>query len=845
MELLSPMMSNTIRSRLLRSTTGLVVIAICIVASITLILAFQPQTQQKRQLITQHQRQQTTKVVDKLNTTFSAIQQQVFNLSTLATLHQHNTKEIETDLIGLLQASSPNDIFGMGIWFTRGHSPSNAPLYGPYVYFNEHKHVVLTDEWMSESYDFPNQSWFKTVLAGQGTQRCTTPYWDKGLVFLTCGRAFPFGAKHPIGIVTVDIILPQLESLVTKASTSSQELVFISSSDHQLIAYPNANKLLQAARQKKPDTQSILDIPLSMATPDNAAQWLAFEQPMMMGWKVHILSRKTWIEHDLNTLNQQLYIWLILIWLAGTITDAVWMYSTRRIRTALNSSLTWRNALSDVMPAGVFAANFNGEVTWANPVFCRLTEQTTFPSPLINCIYLDDKPKFRLFWHRVCSERRAMTSEFRLSASPKKWVLLRLVLALDDNQEPTAIAGIVDDITDRRRHEEELRHAKDQAEDANRTKGEFLAMMSHEIRTPMNGVIGMSSLLLDTQLSTEQHTFAETIQNSAHILLKIINDILDVSRIEAGKLPIENYPFKTEALIHEVINLLSPLAEQKHILLRSDMPNNLPPMLMGDADRLKQVLLNLLNNALKFTEKGSITVLVSVNNLQKNIATLTFSVIDTGIGLSYEQQQRIFQPFTQADSSTTRRYGGTGLGLTICRHLVELMGGEIHCESELHKGSRFWFRLPLTIFNPDFDVINQPMATSIKIQQDATVLIVEDNPVNQQVVMHMLKKLGLNYRVAVNGREALANLSTSNKWDLVLMDCQMPVMDGFEATKRWREQEVFLGQKRIPIIALTANAMHGDEERCVAAGMDAHLAKPINLQSLTLALAQWLPPIEH
>ena len=262
---------------------------------------------------------------------------------------------------------------------------------------------------------------------------------------------------------------------------------------------------------------------------------------------------------------------------------------------------------------------------------------------------------------------------------------------------------------------------------------------------------------------------------------------------------------------------------------------------MGDADRLKQVLLNLLNNALKFTETGCITVVVSVNNLQHNTATLTFSIIDTGIGLSVEQQQRIFQPFTQADSSTTRRYGGTGLGLTICRHLIELMGGEIHCQSELNKGSRFWFRVPLTLFNPEKDSINLSVPAIVNLQAQAHILIVEDNPVNQQVVIHMLKKLGLRYTIAENGRDALAQLSSANDWDLVLMDCQMPIMDGFEATKRWREQELLLGQKRIPIIALTANAMQGDEERCVAAGMDAHLAKPINLQLLTQMLTQWLP----
>lgn len=835
------MMPDILRNRLLRSTTGLVVIVICIAASITLILAFQPQIQQRHQQVVQHQQQQTHQIAEKLEETFYSIHQQVLNLGNLTYQYRYNPQILENILTSLLAASSPDSIYGMGIWFDRDQGPASGPLYGPYTHFNEQKQVILTHEWMKGSYDYPTQPWFKTILAGNGQQICTSPYWDNGLVFVTCGRAFPQNSAKPLGIVTVDLVLPQLDTLVRSASTGNQEIAFITDGNKHLLAHPNADGLIKQAQKSNPAIGNILDLPLNQVMPSPTSQWLTYDQQMKMGWTIHLISRKTWIERDINALNQQLYLWLIFIWLAGSITDAVWMYSTRRIRSELDITLTWRNALSDVIPAGVFAANFDGEVTWANPVFCQLTHQSRFPCPLIDIIHSEDQPKFRLFWHKVCSEKRSMTSEFRLSSAPRKWMLLRLVLALSDNQEPTAIAGVVDDITERRRHEEELRHAKEQAEDANRSKGEFLAMMSHEIRTPMNGVIGMSSLLLETNLSNEQHEFAETIQNSANILLKIINDILDVSRIEAGKLPIEHFPFRTETLITEVMNLMSPLAEQKDITLRHDIATDLPPILVGDPDRLKQVLLNLLNNSLKFTEHGAVTVQVMASTFNQKIATLTFNVIDTGIGMSLEQQQRIFQPFTQADSSTTRRYGGTGLGLTICRHLVELMGGEIHCESEPGKGSRFWFRLPLTVYTPEMASQQTQVATQNTVKPEAMVLVVEDNPVNQQVVVHMLKKLGLNYEIAQNGREALTRLSTSNLWDVVLMDCQMPVMDGFEATKRWREQETALGQRRIPIIALTANAMQGDEERCVAAGMDAHLAKPINMQSLSQTLAVWLP----
>ncbi len=835
------MMPTTIRNRLLRSTTGLVVIVVCIVASITLILAYQPQIEYQQQQIQRHQQQQSHQIIEALNSTFQTIHQQVLNLNILITQQQHNPQAIENTLKSLLQASSPNKIYGMGVWFARGKSPSQRPLYGPYVHFDAQKHVILTDEWMSESYDFPSQPWFDFIMAGKGEQRCTEPYWDGGLVYVSCGRAFPIGSANPVGMVAVDLVLPQINDLVTNASTPNQEIIYISNQQQKLIAHPNATQLLIDAQQKQLAVNSILDVPALMAISPNKSQWRSFQQQTIMGWTLHIQSRKTWIERDINRLNQQLYIWLVFIWLTGAVLDAVWMYSTRRIRSELKSSVTWRNAFTDVIPTGVFAANFNGQVTWANPVFLEMTQQSILPCPLINAIYLEDKPKFRLLWHRVSHERTSMTGEFRLSASPRQWVMLRLVVALNDDQETYAIAGILDDVTARRRHEEELRHAKDQAENANRTKGDFLAMMSHEIRTPMNGVIGMSSLLLDTSLSGEQQEFAETIQSSANILLKIINDILDLSRIEAGKLPIEQYPFRAEAALKEVINLLASLARQKNLQLNLELPENLPHTLIGDADRLKQVLLNLLNNALKFTESGHVTLSVSVNQLLEQTATLTFTIIDTGIGLNTEQLQKIFDPFTQADSSTTRRYGGTGLGLTICRHLIELMGGEIHCESELYHGSRFWFRLPFTLQNTDLEIAKHALNAPIHIRPNATVLVVEDNPVNQQVVMHMLKKIGLAYEIAENGRTALAMLSTSNVWDIVLMDCQMPVMDGFEATQRWRAQELLLGQPRIPIIALTANAMQGDEERCLAVGMDAHLAKPINLGSLTQMLAQWLP----
>jgi signal transduction histidine kinase/CheY-like chemotaxis protein len=826
--------------RPLRSITSLAVIALCVIASITVILAFQPQIQQQQQEIKRHQQQQARDISERINNTFNTISQQLLNLTYLATAYSDQPIIIENNLKHLLRASSPEKIYGMGVWFDAGQSPHpQHPLYGPYVHYETNGSLTLSYEWMTAEYNFPQQIWFKAFTTAKGKQHCTAPYLDNGLIYVSCGRAFPINSNKPKGVISIDLVLPQLENLLQKYSESEHELVFISDSQTKtLIAYPYSKSLLHNLKPQNNDA-TILDIPISRIMQPQDKTWLHYQEDLPIGWTIHVISKKTWLERDINNINHRLYLWLIVIWIFGIVIEAVSVYTNKRIRLAQDNSLTWRNALSDVVPAGVFSANFNGQVTWANPVFTQLTQQAQFPHPLIDIICFEDQPKFRLFWHRFFHEGKTSATEFRLKTESHKWVSLRLALASGHDNEPSAIAGVLDDISERRRHEQELRYAKEQAEEASRSKGEFLAMMSHEIRTPMNGVIGMSSLLLETKLDNEQTEFAETIQGSANILLKIINDILDVSRIEAGKLPIESYVFKTESLINDVVNLVTPITEQKNLPLHKQIAPNLPPLLQGDADRIKQVLLNLLNNALKFTETGSITLAVELNHQDQRTATITFSIIDTGIGLSDEQQKRVFQPFTQADSSTTRRYGGTGLGLTICRHLVELMEGEIHCESTVGRGSRFWFRLPLALASESSTETKTPQETP-QLNTQATVLIVEDNPVNQQVVAKMLQKLGLNYEVAQNGREAIAKLSTSNLFDLVLMDCQMPIMDGFEATQRWREQESRLYLKRLPIIALTANAMQGDEERCIAAGMDGHIAKPINLYSLTHLLAQWL-----
>lgn len=824
--------------RALRSTTHLVVMTLCVIASIAVVLTLQPQITHQRQQIKLHQQQKAHAISDNITQTFTTISQQLINLTYLADAYSTQPKAIEQNLHHLLHASSPQQIYGMGVWFNKAQSPhAKYPLYGPYVHYSTNNSIILTYEWMTAAYNFPTQAWFKAFIAAKGQQYCTDPYLDTGLIYVSCGRSFPINSATPKGVISVDLVLPQLETLLQKYSVDEHELVFISNThSKKLIAYPYRQKLLQQSKKT-----TVLDVDLAQL-PLQTTTWLHYDivLPQSIGWRIHVLSKKSWLESSITQTHRRLYVWLLFIWSVGVIIITVSMYAQKRIRLALDHSITWRNTLSDVVPAGVFSANFLGKITWANPIFINLTQQKRFPITFTDIFCFEDQPKFRLFWHHFCQDKQTNAIELRLNTTARPWVLLRLAVATGIEHKYSTIVGVLDDISERRRYEQELRHAKEQAEDANRSKGVFLATMSHEIRTPMNGVIGMSNLLLETALNAEQADFAHTIKSSANILLKIINDILDVSRIEAGKLPIEHVSFKTSTLITDVTQLITPLAKQKNLSLQLNIAPNLPPFLQGDADRIKQVLLNLLNNAIKFTDSGSISFSIELAHKDQQSAMLLFHIIDTGIGLSEEQQQRIFQPFTQADSSTTRRYGGTGLGLAICKQLVELMGGEIYCESAICQGSHFWFKLPLQLATALSEESSQTAATILPISKQATILVVEDNLVNQQIVAKMLQKLGLNYEIAQHGRDALAKLSTSNLFDVVLMDCQMPIMDGFEATQRWRKQETILNLPRLPIIALTANAMREDEQRCLDAGMDAHLAKPLHLQSLREVLVRYL-----
>jgi signal transduction histidine kinase len=392
----------------------------------------------------------------------------------------------------------------------------------------------------------------------------------------------------------------------------------------------------------------------------------------------------------------------------------------------------------------------------------------------------------------------------------------------------------------------ELKAARDQAMEASRLKSQFLANMSHEIRTPMNGVLGAGNLLAATDLTDEQRAYVDILSSSGQALLTIINDVLDLSKIEAGRLELELSTFTLIDPFTEVVNLLAPQASAKNIRLSLNADADLPLSVVGDAGRLRQVVTNLVGNAVKFTNVGHVLVDVSAESRPSGDIMLRCAVSDSGIGIAEQDIARLFTEFSQLDTSNARRFGGTGLGLAISDRLVRLMNGEIGCTPNPGGGSTFWFTAPFALGRSDSPARTHvaPTATprGTAPASAPAILIVEDNETNALILTHMLKLLGYRSDTVSNGADAL-EAAARETYATILMDCQMPVMDGFTTTRRLRSR--FAGDPRIPIVAITATATTEDQERCFAAGMDDYLPKPIIMDRLSAVLTRWAPLVHE
>ena len=418
------------------------------------------------------------------------------------------------------------------------------------------------------------------------------------------------------------------------------------------------------------------------------------------------------------------------------------------------------------------------------------------------------------------------------------WLDISIVPVRNEAGIITHFAAIERDITQRKVFEKQLQVTKEAAEVASRAKGDFLANMSHELRTPMNGIIGLSELLMEMDMSEEQTELAEAVNSSSRNLLILLNDILDLSKIEAGELTLESIPFDTRRAVYQTIDLLRPIASRKGVVLETAINPIVPERVVGDPARLQQIMNNLISNAIKFTEVGYVRIDVTSARDKAGDQELRIRVEDTGIGIPDDKREYVFQKFTQADVSTARKYGGTGLGLAITKELVEMMGGDISLDSALGKGTTFYVTIPLEIAKQAEDTDIAKTAEK-PIDINARLLVVDDHPVNLLFMRKVLKKLGFSHvDEAGSGREAV-EMAETKSYDLIFMDCQMPEIDGFEAATLIREKEELIGDIRI--IAVTADAMKGAREKCLDSGMNDYISKPVDIEKLTNILGEWLP----
>ncbi len=502
-------------------------------------------------------------------------------------------------------------------------------------------------------------------------------------------------------------------------------------------------------------------------------------------------------------------------------------------------------ALYDFAPVGYFTLSDKNLILEANLTGATLlgvARRALIGKAFSRFVSREDEDLFYLYRKELLASPDSKRCELRVEKSDGSRFFARLESILEESSESSGRwKMIVSDITEQKAAEEAMIEAKEAAEAGNRAKSEFLSVMSHEMRTPLQGIIGMAEILEEDWMAGDQQKCVEIIKSSSRALLDLINDTLDLAETGAGDFQLERTAFSLTEVIDGVISLLAVRAREKGLSFVRNIDSGIPETLLGDRKRLRQILLNLMGNAVKFTDFGTVTIQTEVDGMDDERIYLSITVRDTGIGISPDQQDSIFTPFVQLDTSNTRSHGGTGLGLAICKRFAQLMGGRIEVRSAPAQGSAFRVILP---FRRSLDVnsgIDTPPALSDPNRLPSSrILVVEDNRVNQILVKGFLGRLGQSVEVANNGREALNRFDEAD-FDLILMDCLMPVMDGFSAARAWRKKEQQLPKGRhTPIVAFTALSTKQDREKCLAAGMDDYLAKPIGARDLERMLRHWL-----
>jgi len=554
-----------------------------------------------------------------------------------------------------------------------------------------------------------------------------------------------------------------------------------------------------------------------------------------------------------------------LYWL----TSRLGALSESRASTAtahLRERESYVRVIAEQVPVGIADLDADGRILWANAQLAEvvgLRVDRLVGLPWSELVHPDDREAVRAVHVTAVADGEAFHVRHRLhGAGDDRWIEKAGAPTLDDDGNVIRVVAVVSDVSATVEFEERLRAARDQAVEASRMKSEFLANMSHEIRTPLNGVIGMADVLSTTELSDAQRSKISTLRTAATQLQDLLGDILDLSKIEAGRLELDDVEFDPITTITSLTGLRAPEASSKMLELRVDLDDALPDRVRGPQLRLRQVLNNLLGNAVEYTHHGEIGLSATVVDRRSGVTRVRFDVTDTGIGISAAVIESVFDPFTQADASDTRAHGGSGLGLAISRQLVEMMGGRLEVESRTNRGSRFTFTVPFEVVQdaapapatgpadggavpapvgtpPPVDV-NAPTPRHPDVRKGSTVplLVVEDNPINQEVARELLATLGYDAEVVGDGAAGVEAVR-SGRFAAVLMDCQMPVMDGYEATARIRGFESAEG-RHTPIIAMTASAMVGDRQRCLAAGMDDYISKPVSVDVLADTLARWV-----